>query len=159
MQRFVQKAGGARLFDYRPVDALFHLVAARRNVALLLLTAGALCGQLGEFLRARSVDGGDVWIPQCVSSGLCSVRARRRRKALNIGDDIADLRIAESICEKRTKPTTCKYMHWGLCPRGRSPGHRSRTTRVIGGLPVAGQWFGGNTRIAVGVATVAGSIE
>ena len=37
---------GRELFDYRPVDVLFHLVAARRNVALLLLTVGALCGQL-----------------------------------------------------------------------------------------------------------------
>ena len=41
-----KKRVGRELFDYRPVDALFHLVAARRNVALLLLTAGALCGQL-----------------------------------------------------------------------------------------------------------------
>ena len=37
---------GRELFDYRPVDVLFHLVAARRNIALLLLTVGAVCGQL-----------------------------------------------------------------------------------------------------------------
>jgi phosphatidylglycerophosphate synthase len=37
---------GRELFDYRPVDAFFHLIAARRNVALLLLTVGALCDEL-----------------------------------------------------------------------------------------------------------------
>ena len=41
-----KKCVGRELFDYRPVDALFHIVAARRNIALLLLTVGALCGQL-----------------------------------------------------------------------------------------------------------------
>ena len=41
-----KKFVGRELFDYRPVDALFHIVAARRNIALLLLTVGALCGQL-----------------------------------------------------------------------------------------------------------------
>jgi phosphatidylglycerophosphate synthase len=33
------------LFDYRPLDAAFHLVAARRNVSLLQLSAGALVDQ------------------------------------------------------------------------------------------------------------------
>ncbi len=37
---------GRELFDYRPVDARFHLVAARRNIALLLLTIGALTNAL-----------------------------------------------------------------------------------------------------------------
>ena len=41
-----KKRVGRELFDYRPVDALFHIVAARRNVALLLLTVGTLCDQL-----------------------------------------------------------------------------------------------------------------
>lgn len=41
-----KKWTGRELFDYRPVDVLFHLVAARRNVALLILTVGALCGEL-----------------------------------------------------------------------------------------------------------------
>jgi hypothetical protein len=41
-----KKAVGRELFDYRRVDALFHLVAARRNIALLLLSAGALAGYL-----------------------------------------------------------------------------------------------------------------
>ena len=31
---------GREIFDYRRVDALFHLIAARRNVHLLLLTVG-----------------------------------------------------------------------------------------------------------------------
>lgn len=33
------------LFDYRPLDAAFHLIAARRNVSLLQLSAGALLGE------------------------------------------------------------------------------------------------------------------
>lgn len=37
---------GRELFDYRRIDALFHLVAARRNIALVLLSAGALLGYL-----------------------------------------------------------------------------------------------------------------
>ncbi len=37
---------GRELFDYRPIDAFFHLIAARRNVALLLLSVGALSGAL-----------------------------------------------------------------------------------------------------------------
>ena len=37
---------GRELFDYRPIDARFHLVAARRNIALLLLTMGALTDAL-----------------------------------------------------------------------------------------------------------------
>lgn len=35
---------GGELFDARPVDAAFHLVAARRNIHLVLITAGALAG-------------------------------------------------------------------------------------------------------------------
>ncbi len=41
-----KKTIGRELFDYRPIDALFHLVAARRNIALLMLSAGALLGYL-----------------------------------------------------------------------------------------------------------------
>lgn len=33
------------IFGYRPVDAAFHLIAARRNVSLLQLSAGALLDQ------------------------------------------------------------------------------------------------------------------
>ncbi|MCC7263809.1 MAG: CDP-alcohol phosphatidyltransferase family protein [Candidatus Latescibacteria bacterium] len=33
------------IFDYRPLDAAFHLVAARRNVSLLQLSAGVLLGE------------------------------------------------------------------------------------------------------------------
>ncbi|MSR82122.1 MAG: CDP-alcohol phosphatidyltransferase family protein [Candidatus Latescibacteria bacterium] len=33
------------IFDYRPVDAAFHLIAARRNVSLLQLSVGALLDQ------------------------------------------------------------------------------------------------------------------
>jgi phosphatidylglycerophosphate synthase len=36
---------GREIFDYRPLDAAFHLVAARRNVSLLQLSAGALLDQ------------------------------------------------------------------------------------------------------------------
>ncbi|MBM3277347.1 MAG: CDP-alcohol phosphatidyltransferase family protein [Candidatus Handelsmanbacteria bacterium] len=39
------KRQGRELFDYRPLDAAFHLVAARRNVSLLQLSAGALLGE------------------------------------------------------------------------------------------------------------------
>ena len=35
---------GKELFDYRPVDAAFHLVACRRNTALLILTLGLATG-------------------------------------------------------------------------------------------------------------------
>ena len=37
-----RKQFGRELFDYRPVDAVFHLVAARRNTHLLLLSLGVL---------------------------------------------------------------------------------------------------------------------
>jgi len=37
---------GKELFDYRPLDATFHLVAARRNISLALMTLGALVGRL-----------------------------------------------------------------------------------------------------------------
>ena len=33
---------GRELFDYRPIDAVFHLVAARRNIHLLILTLGVV---------------------------------------------------------------------------------------------------------------------
>ena len=33
------------LFDYQPLDAAFHLIAARRNVSLLQLSVGALLDQ------------------------------------------------------------------------------------------------------------------
>ena len=36
---------GRELFDYRPIDAVFHLVAARRNAHLLLLSLGVLAGR------------------------------------------------------------------------------------------------------------------
>ncbi len=36
---------GRELFDYRPMDAAFHLVASRRNISLLLLSGGALLDQ------------------------------------------------------------------------------------------------------------------
>ena len=39
---------GRELFDYRPVDAVFHLFAARRNVTLLIMTAGAAAGRERE---------------------------------------------------------------------------------------------------------------
>lgn len=38
---------GKELFDYRPLDAVFHLVAARRNISLSMLTLGALAGNWG----------------------------------------------------------------------------------------------------------------
>ena len=38
---------GRELFDYRPIDAAFHLVAARRNIHLLILTIGLLVGAVG----------------------------------------------------------------------------------------------------------------
>ena len=38
---------GKELFDYRYLDAVFHLVAARRNVSLFLLTLGAPGGNWG----------------------------------------------------------------------------------------------------------------
>ena len=41
-----KKVVGRELFDYRRIDALFHLVAARRNIALLILSAGGLLGYL-----------------------------------------------------------------------------------------------------------------
>jgi len=37
---------GKELFDYRRVDAAFHLIAARRNISLLILTVGAAAGHL-----------------------------------------------------------------------------------------------------------------
>jgi len=43
-----KKVVGRELFDYRRIDALFHLVAARRNIALLLLSLGALLGYLEQ---------------------------------------------------------------------------------------------------------------
>ncbi len=37
-----KKVYGYELFDARPLDAAFHLIAARRNIHLLLLTVGAI---------------------------------------------------------------------------------------------------------------------
>ena len=37
---------GKELFDYRPVDAAFHLLACRRNISLLILSAG-VAGNVG----------------------------------------------------------------------------------------------------------------
>jgi phosphatidylglycerophosphate synthase len=45
-------ACGRELFDYAPVDTVFHLVAARRNTALVLLTLGAAAGRMGPALVA-----------------------------------------------------------------------------------------------------------
>jgi hypothetical protein len=38
---------GRELFDYRPVDAAFHLVASRRNISLVILSVGVVVGQVG----------------------------------------------------------------------------------------------------------------
>jgi hypothetical protein len=43
-----KKRFGSELFDFRPVDAAFHLFAARRNVHLLLLTLGAAVGAVAD---------------------------------------------------------------------------------------------------------------
>ena len=41
-----KKRHGRELFDYRPVDALFHLVACRRNICLVFISLGAAAGQV-----------------------------------------------------------------------------------------------------------------
>ena len=46
---------GREIFDYRPLDAAFHLIAARRNVTLLIMTAGAASGREGEAFQAIAV--------------------------------------------------------------------------------------------------------
>ena len=38
---------GKEIFDFSPVDASFHLIAARRNITLLIFTLGALVGYPG----------------------------------------------------------------------------------------------------------------
>lgn len=43
-----KKTFGIELFDARPIDAAFHLIAARRNVHLLLVTVGLGLGQLPQ---------------------------------------------------------------------------------------------------------------
>lgn len=43
---------GREIFDYRPLDAVFHLFAARRNVTLLIMTAGAASGREREAFQA-----------------------------------------------------------------------------------------------------------
>ncbi|MEW6755331.1 MAG: CDP-alcohol phosphatidyltransferase family protein [Candidatus Latescibacterota bacterium] len=43
---------GRELFDYERLDARFHLVAARRNVSLVMLTVGAGVGRIGSALVA-----------------------------------------------------------------------------------------------------------
>ena len=43
---------GSELFDYRTVDAAFHLVACRRNIGLLIYTIGLLAGLGRESLYA-----------------------------------------------------------------------------------------------------------
>ena len=43
-----RKAFGKEIFDYRPVDAAFHLAACRRNTGLLILTLGVLAGREAE---------------------------------------------------------------------------------------------------------------
>lgn len=46
---------GRELFDYRPLDAAFHLVAARRNISLVLLTLGALADRVAwAFIAAAA---------------------------------------------------------------------------------------------------------
>jgi hypothetical protein len=45
---------GKELFDYRPLDAAFHLVAARRNISLALMTLGALVGHLEPAFAATA---------------------------------------------------------------------------------------------------------
>jgi len=50
---------GKELFDYERIDAIFHLFAARRNIALVTFSIGALCGCLAQsftlFLGLMSV--------------------------------------------------------------------------------------------------------
>jgi len=46
---------GKELFDYRPLDAAFHLVAARRNISLALMTLGVLVGRLEPAFAAVAV--------------------------------------------------------------------------------------------------------
>ena len=46
---------GKELFDYRPLDAAFHLVAARRNISLALMTLGVLVGRLEQAFAAVAV--------------------------------------------------------------------------------------------------------
>ena len=41
-----KKRHGRELFDFRPLDALFHLVACRRNICLLFISLGAAVGRL-----------------------------------------------------------------------------------------------------------------
>lgn len=43
-----KKRFGFELFDARPLDAAFHLIAARRNIHLLLLTIGLAVGDLAR---------------------------------------------------------------------------------------------------------------
>ena len=45
---------GYELFDARPFDAAFHLVAARRNVHLLILTLGAVLGAAASAFEAMA---------------------------------------------------------------------------------------------------------
>ena len=42
-----KKLYGKEIFDLRPFDARFHLVAARRNITLLILTIGAIISEIG----------------------------------------------------------------------------------------------------------------
>lgn len=46
---------GKELFDYRPVDAAFHWIAARRNISLVLLTLGSVTGAMGPAFTAITV--------------------------------------------------------------------------------------------------------
>ena len=46
---------GKELFDYGRVDERFHLIAARRNISLVFLSAGALAGDPGAAFSAIAV--------------------------------------------------------------------------------------------------------
>jgi hypothetical protein len=50
-----KKVYGYELFDARPLDAAFHLIAARRNIHLLLLTVGAIFDSIAAAFECMAV--------------------------------------------------------------------------------------------------------
>lgn len=43
-----KKVSGREIFDYRPLDAAFHLIASRRNISLAILSLGALLDRVEQ---------------------------------------------------------------------------------------------------------------
>ena len=46
---------GREIFDITALDARFHLIAARRNITLLILTFGALVGGVGVAFEVAAI--------------------------------------------------------------------------------------------------------